>query len=216
MQQVVKRAEEASMCRFALTVLAGALTLLPAGADEVKSGPPAGKDLPGPLQSFNVTGDKAGKFHCLICRYGLSPSVLILARGGPPDEGPFASLLKKLDAASQKYADYRLGSAAIFISEARDAELDNLCKQLKELAEKMELKQLVLAVISTAPEQKDFAPAQAALKEYTLSPDADLTVLLFHRHKVVANYAFARDKLTDKDVDAIVAQAIKMVPVKKK
>ena len=66
-------------------LLTGGLGLLLAArsldaADELKSGPKPGEAIPGPLQSFNVTGDRADKFHCLVCKYGLGPAVLIFAR----------------------------------------------------------------------------------------------------------------------------------------
>jgi len=35
-------------------------------------------------------------------------------------------------------------------------------------------------------------------------------VILYHKHKVVANFAFEKDKLTDKDVAAIAAALEKM------
>jgi len=36
-------------------------------ADEsLKSGPPEGKNIPGPFHPLNVTGAMAGKKHCLV------------------------------------------------------------------------------------------------------------------------------------------------------
>jgi hypothetical protein len=205
---------------IAQTILVGSLGILllvgPLGAaDEPKSGPQTGASIPGPLQSLNVTGDRANKFHCLVCQYGLGPAVLIFAREAPKEDSPFATLVKKLDAIAQKYADYRVGTSIIILTDTKDAELAGLEKQLKELAEKLEIKQLVFSVISTNSELKEFGPAQENLKTYAISPDADLTVLIYRRHKVTANYAFGKDKLTDKDVDAILADVTKILPQKK-
>ena len=48
---------------FALTVLAVAGVV----ADEaLKSGPPVGKNIPGPFHPLNVTGAKAGQKNCLV------------------------------------------------------------------------------------------------------------------------------------------------------
>ena len=46
---------------------------------------------------------------------------------------------------------------------------------------------------------------------YKLGKDAEVTVLLYKNHKVVANFALAKDKLTDKEVATILAAAKKMV-----
>ncbi len=208
------------MRRIAQTIIAGGLGVLILtgpldAADELKSGPQAGMPIPGPLQSFNVTGDRAGKFHCLVCQYGLGPAVLVFAREAPKEDSPFATFVKKLDAIAQKYADYRMGASVVVLTDAKDVELSAVEKQLKELAEKLEIKQLVFSVISTNSELKEFGPAQENLKTYAVAPDADLTVLVYRRHKVTANFAFGKDKLTDKDVDAILAEVMKILPQKK-
>ncbi|MBY0527196.1 MAG: hypothetical protein K2R98_27620 [Gemmataceae bacterium] len=36
------------------------------GADDLKSGTPVGKNIPGPFHPLNVTGGQAGKKHCLV------------------------------------------------------------------------------------------------------------------------------------------------------
>jgi hypothetical protein len=212
---------EIPMRRTLLALLAGGFGLLlaarPLGAaDELKSGPKAGELIPGPLQSLNVTGDRANKFHCLVCQYGLGPAVLVFAREAPAADSPFASLVKKLDDVAQKYADFRMGASVVVLTDANAVDLVTLEKSLQEAATKMELKQLVFSVIDTNTELKEFGPAQANLKPYAIAPEADLTVLVYRRHKVIANYSFAKDKLTDKDVQAILADTAKILPQKAK
>ena len=34
--------------------------------DALKSGPPVGKNIPGPFHPLNLTGAKAGEKHCLV------------------------------------------------------------------------------------------------------------------------------------------------------
>ena len=48
---------------FAVAVLAVAGA---AAGDALKSGPPVGKNIPGPFHPLNVTGAKAGEKHCLV------------------------------------------------------------------------------------------------------------------------------------------------------
>lgn len=48
---------------FAATLLAAACGV---AGDGLKSGPPVGKNIPGPFHPTNITGAMAGKKHCLV------------------------------------------------------------------------------------------------------------------------------------------------------
>ena len=48
---------------FAMAVLAVAGAV---AGDSLKSGPPVGKNIPGPFHPLNVTGSEAGNKHCLV------------------------------------------------------------------------------------------------------------------------------------------------------
>ena len=48
---------------FALTAVA--LSTVVAG-EPLKSGPPVGKNIPGPFHPLNITGASAGKKNCLV------------------------------------------------------------------------------------------------------------------------------------------------------
>lgn len=48
---------------FALAAVAMSVAL---ADDALKSGPQPGSKIPGPFHPTNVTGDKAGKKHCLV------------------------------------------------------------------------------------------------------------------------------------------------------
>ena len=47
-------------------------------------------------------------------------------------------------------------------------------------------------------------------EKYKINKDTDVTVLLYNRHKVVANFVYAKDKFTDNDVSVIMA-AVKKI-----
>jgi hypothetical protein len=47
-----------------------------------------------------------------------------------------------------------------------------------------------------------------------VSKDADVTVVLYTKRTVKANYAFAKGGLNDKAIDKIVADVSKIVPAK--
>jgi hypothetical protein len=112
--------------------------------------------------------------------------------------GPLTSLVKKLDEATSKYRDRKLGTFVVFLSD--DA---GLAEKLISLAHKEKIEQTILAVgESTGPEG------------YGIASEADVTVVLYTGRVVKANYAFRKGKLTADDVDHIVSDLSKIVPPK--
>lgn len=194
-----------TICVLSRAVILMAVCSPLSAADALKSGPQKGELIPASFHPFNVTGDRAGRYHCIVCQQGLSPTVLIFAHDVPEKDQPFATFLKKLDGLVQKNLDYRLLGTVVFLTEAKDDERAGLIKKIEEFAKELELKHLVLAV--------DAVPGPEA---YKLSSDAHVTVLPYFRHRITANFAFAKDKMTDKDVEAMMAEMAKLVPQKKK
>lgn len=161
-------------------------------ADQVKSGPQVGEELPGPFHPLNVTGEKAGEKFCLYCCNGSNPVAMIFAREASE---PVVALIKKIDAATAKNQDKKMGSFVVFLSDNEE-----LPKQLKEVAAKEKIKKTVLSVDNPA------GPG-----EYKVAKDADITVVLYTDHKVKANYAFKKGELKAKDIDAIVGDLPKIL-----
>jgi hypothetical protein len=162
---------------------------------EPKVGLKPGEFLPGSFHPYNVTGTWADKQHCLVCEYGLDPVVLVFSRQVPEDGQPLTALLRQLDAAVAKHhANDRLSGFAVVLS---DGNLDALKTRLRSLAtaKDKELRNIVLAI--------DSPDRDSGLKTYPLDKDAEVTVLLYSRLKVVANYTFAKDKLTAEGVQTI-------------
>ena len=108
-----------------------------------------------------------------------------------------AGLAKKIDEATSKNAAARMGSFVVVLTD----DTDGTEPKLKQLAEKEGLKKLVLAIDSPQGPPK-----------YKLSKDADVTVMLYHKHTVKKNFAFEKGKLTDKDADDIVASLKEILP----
>lgn len=187
------------------TLLTGLLLALGVSAQEaaVKSGPQKDQLLPGPFHPYNATGTHAGRPHCLVCRFGLDPVAAVFARELPEAGKPLAALLKGLDAAVEKHQAAELGAFVVFLSDdANDLERRQaLVQKLQDLAKQLELKHVVLAI--DAPDGP---------KGYDLSKEADVTVLLYVKHKILANHAYGKDGLTDKDVAAILAETEKLLP----
>jgi hypothetical protein len=183
------------------------LTALSA-ADMLKSGPQAGEKLPGSFHPLNINGSHAGNEHCLVCEYGLDPVVLVFARDVP--SGSSLTLLQKLEKALEDHQAASLKAFAVFLSPNFDKEEErkDLVQKLDSLTKGAEhpLKQLVLSADS----------ASELEKQYKINKEAELTVLVYKQLKVVDNFAYAKDKLTEKDVDAILAAVDKMLPARKK
>lgn len=75
--------------------------------------------------------------------------------------------------------------------------------QLKALHEKLGLKKLILTVSSEQGPPK-----------YKIAKDAEVTVLLYTKRKVVKNFAYGKDQLNEKGVDEIVSSVKDILPKK--
>jgi hypothetical protein len=184
-------------------VLAGGLAAAyAAAADENKSGTEPGNLLPGPFHPYNVTGERKGKYHCLVCQYGLKPVVLIFTRESPEVGSPVTKLVKDLDAAIAEDQTATLRSGIVFLSEEKDPAA--LEKKLTDWAEAAKLKNVVVAIDKADD-----------LTSYDLAKDAEVIVLVYDKLRVVKKHTFGKDKLTDKDAKAIVSEAQGLVEKKK-
>jgi hypothetical protein len=107
-------------------------------------------------------------------------------------------LVKKIDDATIANADRRMGSFVVMLSDD-----DKLEGKLKELAEGQKLKKVVLTIDNPAgPDGLDIAK------------DADVTVVLYVKKKVVKTFAYEKGKLDDKAVEEIVSAAKEIGPKK--
>lgn len=172
-----------------LALLAGGVL----AAGTLKSGPQVGEEVPGPFHPLNVTGADAGKKVCLYCKNGNHPVAMIFARDLSQ---PVATLIKKIDTATEEHKDAKMGSFVVFLGQPEE-----LKNQLKEVAEKEGIKNTVLSI-----------DEPAGPEGYQVARDADVTVVLYTKHTVKANYAFKKGELKSKDVDAIVADVSKILP----
>ena len=165
-------------------------------AAELKSGPQAGETVPGPFHPFNVTGEDAGQKQCLYCKNGDNPVAVVFSRS--PEDAMTQKLIKALDEATAKNTKAEMGSYVVYLTGDEKQE-----PMIKEIAKKHSLKTIVLAIDDVQ------GPAK-----YSISKDADVTVLLYTDRVVKANHTFAKGKITDKDIEAVVADVTKILPTK--
>ena len=182
---------------LAIAALAATLLLVRAGfADNnasLKSGPQVGENgRPQPFLPLNINGPTPNEKQCLVCRNGNNPVAMIFARD---TNDTLVKLIKQLDAETVKNSDRKMGSFAIFCNDAEGLEA-----KLKNLAKQEKLHQFTLAIDTpTGP-----AP-------YNIAKDADVTVVLYTKSKVVANFAFKKGEMNDGDVQTILSNVSKIL-----
>ncbi len=113
---------------------------------------------------------------------------------------PLTSLVKKIDAATAANKSCRMGSFVVFCSD--DESLEG---KLKDLAKTQKLDHIVLTIDNPQGPPR-----------YKIAKDADVTVVLYEKQKVKANFAFRKGELQSKDIDEIVAGVSKILPQKDK
>jgi hypothetical protein len=181
-----------STCAAAFLLLTAAV----AAADPVQSGLPVGK-RPGPYSFLVATGPQRGQQTCYVCEQheGGKPAAVVFARSL---SDPLGKLLAKLEVAGagKSATGYKVWMTQL----APSADLDALATWSQ--------KQGLKSVPVGAFEGTDGPPA------YRLHADADVTVLLFAKTQVVANFAFRRGELNEKAITDIVAATPRLFSTK--
>ena len=110
-----------------------------------------------------------------------------------------ASLVKKIDEATDKNNECRMGSFVVFCSDE-----EGLKEKLEKLADKENLKKTVLTIDNPAGPEG-----------YDIAKDADVTVSCYVKHKVKANHAYKRRPNGRRDRGRVVSELTKILPEKK-
>jgi hypothetical protein len=152
----------------------------------VVSGPGEGK-RPGPYSFVLCTGDNRGKSHCYICETENRPAVIVFARG--TDE-PLGKLAAEIDKALGTYKKNDLRAWVTLLAE----EQDKIDAGVLAWAKKHAVRSTPVGVF----EDIDGPPS------YKLARDAEVTVLLSVKQKVVVNRAFRKGELNDERIAEIV------------
>ncbi|HZV05377.1 MAG TPA: hypothetical protein VE999_09865 [Gemmataceae bacterium] len=105
------------------------------------------------------------------------------------------SLVKKIDEATQKNSDARMGSFVVFCSDE-----EGLKKKLEDLADKEKLKKTILTIDNPAGPEG-----------YDIAKDADVTVLLYVGQQVKVNHAYKKGELSGSEVDKILSELPKIL-----
>ena len=166
---------------------------------DVKSGPQPG-DSVGAFTVTKVTGNADdgvadGKSLCYRCKMGARPVVMVFARSG--DES-LAKLMKKIDEEVEEHQAEKLTSFVNMLG----TDQASVKKATGAFVAKHSIKHIAFVV----PEDLKDGPS-----EFNISPEAAVTVVLYKDGTVKANHALAAGQLTEAKIDAIVADACKLV-----
>jgi hypothetical protein len=112
---------------------------------------------------------------------------------------PLTSLVKKIDAATVKNSDCKMGSFIVFCSDDEGLEA-----KLKDLGKNEKLEHVVLTIDNPQGPPR-----------YKVAKEADVTVVLYEKQEVKANYAFKKGELNEKHVEQIIEDLSKIKPEKK-
>jgi hypothetical protein len=183
------------MIDFRSTLVSFIVALLSSGialAGSVPSGPQAGEKVPGPFKVLNITGPEAGQTSCQYCNHGTRPVVAVFIKSITPE---IAQLLKKIDLITAMNQKTGLGSFVVVCSDA-----DGIDQQLRGIARQLGIRTTILTLYKAGGPEK-----------YRLSPEADVTVLLYNHLTVKANHAFKSAELTEAATNAILTDLANML-----
>jgi len=185
--------------RIRLVILLGFLLVCSAtAAAPCVSGPRVGQ-RPGPYSFVLCTGENRGKSHCYICETADRPAVIVFAR-------TFGDPLGKLTAGLDKaLGEYSKNELRVWVTILHDDQ-SKIDADVLGWAKKHGVRSVPIGVF----EDVDGPPS------YRLHRDADVTVLLAVKQKVVVNHAFRASELTDQKIAEIVREIPRITgPTKK-
>jgi hypothetical protein len=154
-------------------------------AEAVVSGLKTGQ-RPGPYSSLVSVGTERGQSHCFICATADRPAVIVFAR---TLSDPLGKLARGLDKALADHKNAELRAWVTFLSDDQTA----LDPKVVEWSKKHALRSVPLSVFED----------MVGPPTYRLSRDADVTVLLSVKQKVVRNFAFRTGELNDERITEI-------------
>lgn len=164
-----------------------------ASAAELESGLKVG-EFPPAFNVKDVTGPKAGKSLCYRCAYGNRPVVTIFTR---TMDDKVAQLVKQVDDVVGKNQENKMAAFVVLLTDDPDAAEGKLA----EVAKKNKIQHIPLTVFDGV----------AGPPSYKVSEGADLTVMMWVESNVKVNHALEKGKLNEKQIEAIVADATKIL-----
>lgn len=146
---------------------------------------------PGPYSSLVSVGPQRGQSHCFVCETENRPAVIVFARNL---NDPLAKLARGIDKALADHKGAELRAWVTFLGDDQTA----LDPKVVDWSKKHALRNLPLAVFEDV----------VGPPSYLIARDAEVTVLLSVKQKVVRNFAFRAGELNDDRI----ADILKAIP----
>ena len=159
------------MKRLSLAVAALSLASACAFAASVKSGLKPGASVPA-FDVVDVSGPNKGKQLCYRCSYGNAPVVAAFIKGDAAKAAPVLAGVQKLVDSNKAKG---LKSFVVFMGGT----------ELKGGIEKIAAERKISVPMTILPQ----GPAAADIAAYKISPEADVTIMLWNQGKVAASFA---------------------------
>ncbi len=160
------------------------------GVDPCKSGPQPNQ-RPGPYSALVCVGKERGTQHCYICEAAARPTIIVFARSM---SDPLGKLVKQIDGAMTEHKADDLRAWVTFLADDQT----KLDPQVVKWAQRHAVSNVPCAVFEDT----------VGPPTYLLAKEAEVTVLLSVKQKVVANFAFRANELND----ATIAEIVKALP----
>ena len=179
--------------------------------------------------------DRTGKMHCLVCEYGLSPTIAIFVRAeikGAEAVSPMAKLIKAADTLIPKYRSDKLGGFAMFLRLEGGEKLVTI-KSADGSEEKVEAakeypddenrgehrKQLCLFATALAADNIPFglAPTTSpSIKAFGIGDDTPITVVIYNRMRMAQRWDLKPEDVTDEKISEILSATEAMIGIQPK
>ncbi len=155
-------------------------------ADEPCRSGPQPKQRPGPYSALVAVGPQRGQQHCFICEAADRPVVIVFARNLSQ---PLGKLVNKIDKALVEHKASELRAWVTFLADNQPA----FDPKVVDWGKKHATGAVPLGVF------EDVVGPPA----YLLSRDADVTIILSVKQRVVANFAYRAGELNDAAIDLV-------------
>jgi hypothetical protein len=153
----------------------------------------------GPYAALISTGPQRGQSFCYVCETGDKPAVVVFAR---TLSDPLGKLVAQID---QAMADHKKAGLHAWVTFLSDQQLE-LDPKVVKWSERFAIRGVPLGIFEKDP----LGPPS-----FRLSQDADVTVLMVVKQKVVANFAYRPGELNDDKVKEIMSALPRILSEKK-
>ena len=151
---------------------------------------------------YDVKDDKnrVGKLHDAVTEYGLNTTIGVFIRGVPKEmDDPAIAVLKKQQDLAMKYRAKRLAAFAVFLALTKDyADDDSRDTRITEIGNLAKGANVPLVSIglaeATIVDKDDVVKASKQVTDWSIGNDDSITIVLYHRLKIIKRWKFAADK----------------------